>query len=63
MLCATIISFGLFDANAIQYGLDQMLEASTKQLIAFIQWYYYWCHEVGQLVPFCFVDVSWCMLV
>ena len=46
-----ILCTGLFDANAIQFGLDQMLEASTGQLIAFIQWYY-WCHKVGMLVLF-----------
>ena len=49
--CTLIASFGPFDANAIQFGLDQMLEASTDKLIAFIQWYY-WCHEVGHLVLF-----------
>ena len=35
-----IIGLGLFEANAIQFGLDQLLEASTSKLIAFIQWYY-----------------------
>ena len=30
---------GLFEANAIQFGLDQLLEAPTPKLIAFIHWY------------------------
>ena len=40
---------GLFEANAIQFGLDQLLEASTPKLIAFINWYY-WTYKVVQLV-------------
>ena len=42
---------GLFDANALQFGLDQFLEGTTQQLIAFIHWYY-WTHEIGQLLIF-----------
>ena len=40
---------GLFEANALQFGLDQLLEAPTPKLIAFIHWYY-WTHNVVQLV-------------
>ena len=35
-----IIALGLFEANAIQFGLDQLLEAPTTKLISFIHWYY-----------------------
>ena len=42
-------SVGLFEANAIQFGLDQLLEAPTPKLIAFIHWYY-WTHNAVQLV-------------
>ena len=45
----TIIGLGLFEANAIQFGLDQLLEAPTPKLIAFIHWYY-WAQRVGQLI-------------
>ena len=31
-----IISVGMFEANAIQFGMDQMFEASSKQLSSFI---------------------------
>ena len=41
----------LFQANAIQFGLDQLLEAPTPKLIAFIHWYY-WAQNVGSLVLF-----------
>ena len=40
---------GLFEANAIQFGLDQLLEAPTPKLIAFNHWYY-WTHNVVQMV-------------
>ena len=40
---------GMFEANAIQFGLDQLLEAPTPKLIAFIHWYY-WTHNAVQLV-------------
>ena len=46
-----IIGLGLFEANIIQFGLDQLLEASTPKLIAFIHWYY-WAQSIGGLVLF-----------
>ena len=50
-LIVYIIGFGLFDANIIQFGLDQLLEAPTPKLIAFIHWYY-WSQSVGELALF-----------
>ena len=46
-----IVGLGLFQANAIQFGLDQLLEAPTSKLIAFIHWYY-WAQNVGSLAFF-----------
>ena len=48
---------GLFQANAIQFGLDQLLEAPTPKLISFIHWYY-WAHNVGSLALFYTVGSS-----
>ena len=48
---AYIIGVGLFEANIIQFGLDQLLEAPTPKLIAFIHWYY-WAQSVGGLALF-----------
>ena len=45
------IGLGMFDANIIQFGLDQLLEAPTPKLIAFIHWYY-WAQSVGGLALF-----------
>ena len=42
---------GLFQANAVQFGLDQLLEAPTPKLIAFIHWYY-WAQNIGDLATF-----------
>ena len=40
-IAATIFAVGLFEATAIQFGMDQMLEASSDQISAFIHWYYW----------------------
>ena len=51
------IGAGLFEANAIQFGLDQLLEAPTPKLIAFIHWYY-WTHNAVQLVA-TYLSIGW----
>ena len=51
VLVVHTFGLGLFRANAIQFGLDQLLEAPTPKLIAFIHWYY-WAQNVGNLVLF-----------
>ena len=48
---AYTVGLALFQANAIQFGLDQLLEAPTPKLIAFIHWYY-WAQNVGSLALF-----------
>ena len=47
----SLICLSMYEANAIQFGMDQMIEASTQQLSSFIHWYF-WCAHVGPLVPF-----------
>ena len=46
-----LLSLGLFEANAIQFGMDQLLESSSDQLSSFIHWYY-WSSYVGQFILF-----------
>ena len=48
MLLMWVLSLGLFEANAIQLGMDQLLEASSDQLSSFIYWYY-WSSSLGQV--------------
>ena len=40
------LSVGMFRATAIQFGMDQMVEASTDQISTFILWYY-WSMNIG----------------
>ena len=56
LLLATILfsgisGFGMYEANAIQFGMDQMLEASSRKLSSFIHWYY-WSLHLGPLMIF-----------
>ena len=45
-LTGVILSLGMFQATAIQFGMDQMVEASSDQVSAFIHWYY-WSMSIG----------------
>ena len=47
----SLIVLSMYEANAIQFGMDQMIEASSEQLSSFIHWYF-WCAHAGSLVPF-----------
>ena len=44
-----LIGIGLFESTAIQFGMDQMLEASSDELSTFIHWYY-WSNNLAQLL-------------
>ena len=44
-----LVGMGLFESTAIQFGMDQMLEASSDQLSVFIHWYYWSCN-IGRLI-------------
>ena len=54
-----LLSFaiGLFNANAIQFGFDQLLEANTDELVCFVHWYYK-LHEIGRLINLYFITGS-----
>ena len=43
------IGGGGFQANIIQFGIDQLIDASTKELKSFIAWYS-WTITASQLV-------------
>ena len=36
-----VLSVGMFQAVGIQFGMDQMIEASSDQISTFIHWYYF----------------------
>ena len=50
-IITAIVGLGLLETNAIQFGLDQLLEAPTPKLISFIHWYY-WSQNVAGLVMY-----------
>ena len=52
-----LIALGLYEANAIQFGMDQMLDASSEQLSSFIHWYF-WCIDIGSLIIYSAVVVA-----
>ena len=45
---------GLFEANAIQFGVDQLQFASNDEISKFVNWYY-WALNVLQLIPPAFI--------
>ena len=51
ILVSGLMSLGMYEANAIQFGMDQMIEASSEQLSSFIHWYF-WCSHVGPLIQY-----------
>ena len=44
--------FGGFQANIIQFGVDQLTDASTTELISFINWYAYAFLSSGAVTHF-----------
>ena len=50
VVCSSV-GLGMYEANAIQFGMDQMMEASSEQLSSFIHWYF-WCTHVGSVLIF-----------
>ena len=56
------VGLGLFQAIAIQFGLDQLLEAPRPKLIAFIHWYYWAAlhrkQQVNNNIHGLFIDID-----
>ena len=48
-ILSVLLCLGFFKANAIQFGMDQLLESSSDQLSSFIHWYY-WSSYVGHFI-------------
>ena len=42
-----LLGLGMFESTAIQFGMDQMLEATSEQFSTFIHWYY-WFSYLGR---------------
>ena len=50
-ICTSTFGLGMFEANAIRFGMNQMLDASSEQLSSFIHWYF-WCSNAGVMLTF-----------
>ena len=53
MVCIVtgLLGLGIYEANAIQFGMDQMLDSSSEQLSSFIHWHF-WCVNIGPLMTY-----------
>ena len=45
-----VVGFGGFQANVIQFGMDQLHDASTDEIASFILWYVWTCYSSGFVV-------------
>ena len=41
LIAIVLGSFGMIQANILQFGMDQLMEASCDKLIKFVHWYYW----------------------
>ena len=57
MLILAAAGFGGYQANAIQFGLDQLQDASTDEIISFITWYTWTGFSGGVTVNFAYLCV------
>ena len=55
-----LIGLGMFESTAIQFGMDQMLEATSNHFSTFIHWFY-WSSVWGQIFPnFIYKGIIYC---
>ena len=54
-----LIGFSGFQSNAVQFGLDQLLDAPSKHLSAFLCWYV-WTFNLGELFSHVVGSISIC---
>ena len=53
------IGFGGFQANSIQFGIDQLCDASTTEIAAYISWYV-WCAYSSEILVDCMLRILNC---
>ena len=52
MIAIMAVGFGGYQANVIQFGLDQLQDASTTEITAFISWYIWTYSSTGAIISF-----------
>ena len=63
IVCASailmLLGFSGFQSNAVQFGLDQLLEAPSKHLSLFL-WWYVWTGNIGEIIARVVGSISVC---
>ena len=54
-----VVGIGGFQSNAVQFGLDQLLDASSEELSLFLHWFV-WTQYIGDLFPRGITTISYC---
>ena len=54
-----LLGFSGFQSNAVQFGLDQLLEAPSKHLSLFL-WWYVWTGNIGEMIARVVGSISIC---
>ena len=54
-----VVGFSGYQANSVQFGLDQLLDASSEELSLFLHWFV-WTENVGELVLLLLVSAAPC---
>ena len=57
LLTVASAGFGGHQANKIQYGLDQLQDASTDEITAFISWYVWTSISAGDMIHYTYICV------
>ena len=52
MFLLIMMGFGMFEANALRFGTDQLPDASSEQHNTYVQWYY-WVTQLGPFLVSC----------
>jgi peptide/histidine transporter 3/4 len=60
LMVTGVIGFGGFQANNIQFGIDQLCDASTTEITAYICWYI-WCGYSSEFLVDCTLHVLSCI--
>ena len=58
LLTVASAGFGGHQANVIQYGLDQLQDASTDEITSFISWYVWTLFSSGVLIHYAYICIS-----
>ena len=53
------LGIGGFQSNAVQFGLDQLLDASSEELSLFLHWFV-WTEQIGELFPCGIAAITFC---